>query len=111
MCSILFYELYDFMDILLVLWHLMVWILNTGKENPWLVSLEDHVYESTEPLFLELHATAILCLPTGECMSPDATMCTALMSALYSTVSEEVVLERQLMVCLLLCKIKNGKTK
>ncbi|XP_044486705.1 nuclear pore complex protein NUP107 [Mangifera indica] len=73
-------------------------VLLQRKENPWLVSLEDHVYESTEPLFLELHATAILCLPTGECMSPDATMCTALMSALYSTVSEEVVLERQLMV-------------
>ncbi|KAJ0008281.1 hypothetical protein Pint_29237 [Pistacia integerrima] len=73
-------------------------VLLQRKENPWLVSLEDHIYESTEPLFLELHATAILCLPTGECMCPDATICAAVMSALYSTVSEEVVLNRQLMV-------------
>ncbi|KAL5805261.1 hypothetical protein ACOSQ3_032061 [Xanthoceras sorbifolium] len=68
------------------------------RENPWLASLEDHIYESAEPVFLELHATAILCLPSGECMCPDATMCAALMSALYSTVSEDVVLDRQLMV-------------
>ncbi|CAL5379496.1 unnamed protein product [Camellia sinensis] len=69
-----------------------------GKENPWLVPTEDHVYESVEPLFLELHAIAMLCLPSGECMCPDATLCATLMSALYSSVSEEVVLNRQLMV-------------
>ncbi|XP_030945003.1 nuclear pore complex protein NUP107-like [Quercus lobata] len=40
----------------------------------------------------------MFCLPSGECMSPDATMCTTLMSALYSSVSEDVVLNRQLMV-------------
>ncbi|KAG6669049.1 nuclear pore complex protein NUP107 [Carya illinoinensis] len=68
------------------------------KGNPWLAATEDHIYKSEEPLFLELHATAMLCLPTGECMSPDATMCTTLTSALYSSVSEEVVLNRQLMV-------------
>ncbi|CAL5379366.1 unnamed protein product [Camellia sinensis] len=68
------------------------------KENPWLVPAEDHVYESVEPLFLELHAIAMLCLPSGECMCPDATLCATLMSALYSSVSEEVVLNRQLMV-------------
>ncbi|CAL5373871.1 unnamed protein product [Camellia sinensis] len=45
------------------------------KENPWLVPAEDHVYESVEPLFLELHAIAMLCLPSGECMCPDATLC------------------------------------
>lgn len=73
-------------------------ILLQRKENPWLVSLEDPIYESVEALYLELHATAILCLPSGECLSPDATMCTALMSALYSTLSEEVVLNRELMV-------------
>ncbi|KAJ0008278.1 hypothetical protein Pint_29230 [Pistacia integerrima] len=33
-----------------------------------------------------------------ECMCPDATICAAVMSALYSTVSEEVVLNCQLMV-------------
>ncbi|CAL5379280.1 unnamed protein product [Camellia sinensis] len=69
-----------------------------GKENPWLVLTEDRVYESVEPLFLELHAIAMLYLPSGECMCPDATLCATLMSALYSSVSEEVVLNRQLMV-------------
>ncbi|THF97016.1 hypothetical protein TEA_001696 [Camellia sinensis var. sinensis] len=68
------------------------------KENPWLVPTEDHVYESVEPLFLELHAIAMLCLPSGECMCPDATLCATLLSALYSLVSEEVVLNRQLML-------------
>ncbi|KAF5952563.1 hypothetical protein HYC85_010507 [Camellia sinensis] len=69
------------------------------KENPWLVPTEDHVYESVDRLFLELHATVMLCLPSGECMCSDATLCATLMSALYSSVSEEVVLNRQLMVC------------
>ncbi|XP_022724801.1 nuclear pore complex protein NUP107-like isoform X2 [Durio zibethinus] len=68
------------------------------KENPWLISVEEHVNESMEPLFLELHATAMLRLPSGESMSPDATVCAALMSALYSSVAEDIVLERQLMV-------------
>jgi nuclear pore complex protein Nup107 len=69
-----------------------------GQDNPWMTFLEDHVFESEEYLFLELHATAMLCLPSGECLRPDATVCAALMSALYSSVSEEVVLDRQLMV-------------
>ncbi|CAL5381156.1 unnamed protein product [Camellia sinensis] len=57
------------------------------KENLWLVPTEDHVYESVEPLFLE---------PSGECI--DATLCATLLSALYSSVSKEVVLNRHLMV-------------
>ncbi|KAL8118826.1 nuclear pore complex protein NUP107 [Apium graveolens] len=69
-----------------------------SSENSWLVLAEDFISESIEPVFLELHATAMLCLPSGECMSPDATVCTTLMSCLYSSVSEEVVLNRQLMV-------------
>ncbi|GFY97219.1 hypothetical protein Acr_11g0015250 [Actinidia rufa] len=74
-------------------------LLLLRKENPWLVPTEDRTYESEEPLFLELHATAmLLCLPSGECMRPDATLCATLMSALYSSVSEEVVLARQLRV-------------
>lgn len=68
------------------------------KENPWLISVEEHVNESMELLFLELHATAMLRLPSGESMCPDATVCAALMSALYSSVTEEVVSVRQLMV-------------
>ncbi|KAL1212084.1 Nuclear pore complex protein [Cardamine amara subsp. amara] len=68
------------------------------QDNPWMTFPEDHVFESEEYLFLELHATAMLCLPSGECLQPNATVCAALMSALYSSVSEEVVLDRQLMV-------------
>lgn len=70
-----------------------------GQENPWLVPTEDRILESDEPVFLELHATAMLCSSAGDCMAPDATLCTALMSALYSSVSEEEVLKRQIMVC------------
>ncbi|CAL5381192.1 unnamed protein product [Camellia sinensis] len=77
------------------------------KENPWLVPNEDRVYESVEPLFLELHAIAMLCLPSGECMCPDATLCATLMSALYSSVSEEVVLNRQLMVSISISSTDN----
>lgn len=57
------------------------------------------MYELVDPTSLELHATAMLCLPSGECMLPDATLCTALTSALYSSVSNEVVNNRQLQVC------------
>ncbi|XP_057455040.1 nuclear pore complex protein NUP107 isoform X2 [Lotus japonicus] len=67
------------------------------KETPWLASI-DQTYESAEPVFLELHATAMLCLPSGECMCPDATVCTTLTSALYSSAGDEVVLNRQLTV-------------
>ncbi|OVA11455.1 Nuclear pore protein 84/107 [Macleaya cordata] len=68
------------------------------RKEPWLASFEDRINESLDPLYLELHATAMLCLPTGECMCPDATSCTTLSSALYSSVGEEVVLNRELMV-------------
>ncbi|THF96671.1 hypothetical protein TEA_000858 [Camellia sinensis var. sinensis] len=60
-----------------------------------------------EPLFLELHAIAMLCLPSGECMCPDATSCATLLSALYSSVSEEVVLNRQLMVSVSISSTEN----
>lgn len=70
-----------------------------GQENPWLVPTEDRVLEIDEPVFLELHATAMLCSSAADCMVPDATLCTTLMSALYSSVSEEEVLNRQIMVC------------
>ncbi|KAK6153544.1 hypothetical protein DH2020_013183 [Rehmannia glutinosa] len=73
-------------------------LLLQRKDNPWLVPTQDHIHESEEPVYLELHATAVLCLPSGECMSPDATLCTTLTSALYSSVSEEEVLHRELMV-------------
>ncbi|OIT06019.1 nuclear pore complex protein nup107 [Nicotiana attenuata] len=73
-------------------------LLLQRKENPWLVPTEDHILESDEPVFLELHATAMLCSSSGDCLAPDATLCTTLMSALYSSVSEEEVLKRQIMV-------------
>lgn len=68
------------------------------EDVPWLVSSEVRDFECDEQIFLELHATATLCLPSGECMPPDATVCTTLMSAMYSSVSEEEVMNRQLMV-------------
>ena len=74
-------------------------LYSVGKENPWLMFAEDHNNELVEPVFLELHATAMLCLPSGECMCPDATICTTLMSALYSSVNDEIVSSRQLTVC------------
>ncbi|XP_047340938.1 nuclear pore complex protein NUP107 [Impatiens glandulifera] len=73
-------------------------LLLLREDNPWLVPIEDRLYDSSEPLFLELHATAILCYPSGERLCPDATVCATLMSALYSSVTEEEVLSRQLMV-------------
>jgi len=72
--------------------------LQSGDERPWLYAVESSPFESPEVIFLELHASAMLCLPSGECMLPDATSCTALTSALYSTVSEDDVLHRQLKV-------------
>ncbi|OIT21108.1 PREDICTED: nuclear pore complex protein NUP107-like [Nicotiana attenuata] len=56
-------------------------LLLQRKENPWLVPTEDHILESDEPVFLELHATAMLCSSSGDCLAPDATLCTTLMSA------------------------------
>ncbi|KAM0928971.1 hypothetical protein ACQ4PT_001926 [Festuca glaucescens] len=76
----------------------LAFLLLLREERPWLNAVEISPFESSELVFLELHATAILCLPSGECMPPDATSCTALTSALYSTVSEEEVLHRQLKV-------------
>nr|XP_016436116.1 PREDICTED: nuclear pore complex protein NUP107-like [Nicotiana tabacum] len=73
-------------------------LLLQRQKNPWLVPTEDHILESDEPVFLELHATAMLCSSSGDCLAPDATLCTTLMSALYSSVSEEEVLKRQIMV-------------
>ncbi|TYI64533.1 hypothetical protein E1A91_D09G095800v1 [Gossypium mustelinum] len=73
-------------------------LLLLRERNPWLISRVEHISESMEPLFLELHATAMLRLPSGESMCPDATVCAALMSALYSSATEEVVSERQLTV-------------
>ncbi|URD83221.1 Trypsin [Musa troglodytarum] len=66
--------------------------------NPWLNVAHDRTYDPTEDMYIELHATAMLCLPSGECMLPDATSCTTLTSALYSSVSEDDVLKRQLRV-------------
>ncbi|KAG2241600.1 hypothetical protein Bca52824_096420 [Brassica carinata] len=43
-------------------------------------------------MFLELHATSMLCLPSGECLRPDATVCAALMSAVYALMRVSVCL-------------------
>ncbi|XP_023549300.1 nuclear pore complex protein NUP107 [Cucurbita pepo subsp. pepo] len=68
------------------------------KESPWLDFTEDYVYESMEPLYIELHAVVMLCLPSGECLCPEAATCTTLTSALYSSVTEEIILNRKLVV-------------
>ncbi|XP_038898414.1 nuclear pore complex protein NUP107 [Benincasa hispida] len=68
------------------------------KESPWLGFAEDHLYESMEPVYLELHATVMLCLPSGECLCPEAATCTTLTSSLYASVTEEIILNRQLVV-------------
>ncbi|KAL3618198.1 hypothetical protein CASFOL_038519 [Castilleja foliolosa] len=73
-------------------------LLQRKEDNPWLIPTQDHLHESEEPVYLEVHATAVLSLPSGECLAPDATLCTALTSAFYSSVSEEEVLHRELMV-------------
>lgn len=70
-----------------------------GEENPWMSLAQDTMYGSSDHLFIELHATAMLCLPSGECLRPDATLCTTLTSALYASISEEDVLKRQVTVC------------
>ncbi|KAJ1276589.1 hypothetical protein BS78_05G226100 [Paspalum vaginatum] len=76
----------------------LAFLLLHRDERPWLYAAESSPFESSEVIFIELRASAMLCLPSGECMLPDATSCTALTSALYSTVSEEDVLHRQLKV-------------
>lgn len=68
------------------------------EEIPWLNAAENCPLELKSDAYLDLHAHAMLCLPSGECLCPDATLCTALTSALYSSVSDEEVLKRQLMV-------------
>lgn len=77
---------------------LQIIFLSLGKESPWLGFAEDHLFESMEPVYLELHATVMLCLPSGECLCPEAATCTTLTSALYSSVTEEIILNRQLVV-------------
>ncbi|KAI4325370.1 hypothetical protein MLD38_030775 [Melastoma candidum] len=68
------------------------------KNDPWLVNVDDGLSEEQETLFIELHAAAVLCLPSGESLCPDPSVCASLMSALYSSVSEEEVLKRQLTI-------------
>ncbi|KAL6010563.1 hypothetical protein ACLOJK_000997 [Asimina triloba] len=72
------------------------------KKTPWLTIAQSNPFESADLVFIELHAKALLCLPSGDCMPPDATSCTTLTSALYSLVSEEEVLKHQLMGLLVL---------
>uniref|UniRef100_A0A1D1YQA4 Nuclear pore complex protein n=2 Tax=Anthurium amnicola TaxID=1678845 RepID=A0A1D1YQA4_9ARAE len=66
--------------------------------NPWLSLTQSGVCEPSDHVFIELHATAMLCLPSGECLQPDATVCTTLTSALYTCIGEEDALKRQVMI-------------
>ncbi|XP_020575766.1 nuclear pore complex protein NUP107 isoform X2 [Phalaenopsis equestris] len=69
-----------------------------SEGTQWLNAIENCSLELTSDVFLNLHAHGMLCLPSGECLCPDATLCTTLTSALYSSVGEEEALKRQLMV-------------
>lgn len=77
------------------------------KENPWLVPTKDCMWESMEYDYLELRATAMLCLPSGECLPPDATLCTTLTSALYCSLSDDVVFSRQFTVNVSISTVDN----
>lgn len=59
---------------------------------------ESSACDPSEHVFIELDATAMLCLPSGECLRPDAASCTTLTSALYACIGEEDVLKRRVMV-------------
>ncbi|XP_042452752.1 nuclear pore complex protein NUP107-like isoform X1 [Zingiber officinale] len=68
------------------------------RGTPWLNAANSSIHDPTGNVYIELHATAMLCLPSGECMIPDATSCTTLTSALYSSVSDDDVVNRELRV-------------
>lgn len=69
-----------------------------GKGYGWLTGSE-FVHEDPESIqWMTLDAVATLHSPSGNCMVPDAIICTALRSALYSCVGEDIVMRRQLLV-------------
>ncbi|CAN6451397.1 unnamed protein product [Victoria cruziana] len=68
------------------------------REAPWFDEGSTAYNDPADRVFLELHTTLMLCLPTGESVLPDPTLCTTLTSALYSSVGEDVALERQLQI-------------
>ncbi|XP_078444355.1 nuclear pore complex protein isoform X2 [Wolffia australiana] len=70
---------------------------------PWLTCTETSECEASEPVYIELNATAMLCLPSGECLLPDPASCTTLTSALYACISEGDVLKRQVMISVAIC--------
>ena len=50
------------------------------------------------PEWIELHAVGLLISPSGQCVAPDAAICTALKTSLYSCVDKEIGILRQLQV-------------
>ncbi|CAA7401213.1 unnamed protein product [Spirodela intermedia] len=73
-------------------------LLLEREEAPWMSSAEKSACDPSEHMFIELDATAMLCLASGECLRPDAASCTTLTSALYGCVTEEDVLKRRMMI-------------
>ncbi|CAA6664616.1 unnamed protein product [Spirodela intermedia] len=59
-------------------------LLLEREEAPWMSSAEKSACDPSEHMFIELDATAMLCLASGECLRPDAASCTTLTSALYA---------------------------
>lgn len=64
----------------------------------WLTGPEFVPEYLTCPEWIELHAVGVLVSPSGNCLVPDATVCTALRSSIYACVGEGTVILRQLMV-------------
>eukprot|EP00250_Pteridium_aquilinum_P018743 c24191_g1_i1 orf=1363-4599(-) len=60
------------------------------------------------PSWLEIHAVGVLVSASGNYLVPDATVCTALRSSLYSVVKEDIVLGRQVKVETSPSKIENS---
>ncbi|GLJ31305.1 hypothetical protein SUGI_0628000 [Cryptomeria japonica] len=73
------------------------------KGSPWLSGVQGMQQETVESEWLELHGFALFRLSSGECLQPDATICTALTSALYFSAGEVVTTQRQLSVDVSIC--------
>eukprot|EP00252_Welwitschia_mirabilis_P023223 TRINITY_DN6524_c0_g2_i1.p1 TRINITY_DN6524_c0_g2~~TRINITY_DN6524_c0_g2_i1.p1 ORF type:complete len:680 (-),score=154.29 TRINITY_DN6524_c0_g2_i1:328-2253(-) len=64
------------------------------KSSPWLSSTSGMVQETLAGEWIELDAKALLRMPTGDCLKPDATICTALNSAFYLCAGDSSTLRK-----------------
>ncbi|MCO5580391.1 hypothetical protein L7F22_034257 [Adiantum nelumboides] len=64
----------------------------------WLTDAQSTGEFAAYPEWLEIHVAGILVSASGSCLVPDATVCTALKSSLYSCASEDILHGRQVKV-------------